>query len=39
MKKKKPLTRSQNMAKIKSKNTKPEIYTHKFLYKWDTGTE
>ena len=33
MKKKKPLTRSQNMAKIKSKNTKPEIYIRKLLYK------
>ena len=33
MKKKKPLTRSQNMARIKSKNTKPEIYIRKLLYK------
>lgn len=28
-----PLTRSQNMARIKSKNTKPEIYIRKLLYK------
>ena len=27
------LTRSQNMARIKSKNTKPEIYIRKLLYK------
>ena len=33
MKKKNPLTRSQNMARIKSKNTKPEIYIRKLLYK------
>ena len=33
MKKKTPLTRSQNMARIKSKNTKPEIYIRKLLYK------
>ena len=33
MKKKKPLTRSQNMARIKSKNTKPEIHIRKLLYK------
>lgn len=33
MKKKKTLTRSQNMARIKSKNTKPEIYIRKLLYK------
>ena len=33
MKKKKPLTRSHNMARIKSKNTKPEIYIRKLLYK------
>lgn len=32
VKKKKPMTRSQNMARIKSKNTKPEIYLRKFLY-------
>ena len=31
--KKIPLTRSQNMARIKSKNTKPEIYIRKLLYK------
>ena len=30
MKKKNPLTRSQNMARIKSKNTKPEIYIRSF---------
>ena len=33
MKKKKILTRSQNMARIKSKNTKPEIYIRKLLFK------
>ena len=33
MKKKNSLTRSQNMARIKSKNTKPEIYIRKLLYK------
>ena len=33
MKKKKPLTRSQNMARIKSKNTKLEIYIRKLLFK------
>jgi|GEM_PF-3291487 len=33
MKKKTPLTRSQNMARIKSKNTKLEIYIRKLLYK------
>jgi len=33
MKKKKTLTRIQNMARIKSQNTKPEIYTRKLLYK------
>lgn len=33
MKKKTPLTRSQNMARIKSKNTKFEIYIRKLLYK------
>ena len=31
--KKIPLTRSQNMARIKSKNTKPETYIRKLLYK------
>ena len=30
--KQKPMTRSQNMAKIKSKNTKPEMYLRKLLY-------
>ena len=33
MKKKKPLTRSQNMARIKSKNTKLEVYIRKLLFK------
>ena len=37
MKKKAPLTRSQNMARIKSKNTKPEIYIRKLLYKMGYG--
>ena len=33
MKKHKPMTRSQNMARIKSKNTEPEIYLRKLLYR------
>ncbi|RRD93556.1 DNA mismatch endonuclease Vsr [Clostridiales bacterium COT073_COT-073] len=35
MKKKKPMTRSQNMARVKSKNTKPEVFLRKFL--WHKG--
>ena len=35
MKKKKPMTRSQNMARVKSKNTKPEVSLRKLL--WHKG--
>ena len=35
MKKKKPMTRSQNMARVKSKNTKQEVFLRKLL--WDKG--
>ena len=35
MKKKKPMTRSQNMARVKSKNTKPEDFMRKLL--WHKG--
>ena len=35
MKKKKPMTRSQNMARVKSKNTKPEVFLRKLL--WNKG--
>lgn len=35
MKKKKPMTRSQNMARVKSKNTKPEVFLRKLL--WHNG--
>ena len=35
MKKNKPMTRSQNMAKVKNKNTKPEIFLRKLL--WHKG--
>ena len=35
MKKKKPMTRSQNMARVKSKNTKPEVFLRKLL--WHKG--
>ncbi|WP_277046570.1 very short patch repair endonuclease [Solobacterium moorei] len=35
MKKKKPMTRSRNMARVKSKNTKPEIFLRKLL--WHKG--
>lgn len=31
MKKNKPMTRSENMARVKSKNTKPEIFLRKLL--------
>lgn len=32
MKKNKPMTRSENMARVKSKNTKPEIFLRKLLW-------
>lgn len=35
MKKNKPMTRSENMARVKGKNTKPEIYLRKLL--WHIG--
>lgn len=35
MKKKKPMTRSQNMSRVKSKNTKPEVFLRKLL--WNKG--
>ena len=35
MNKKKPMTRSQNMARVKSKNTKPEDFLRKLL--WHKG--
>lgn len=35
MKNNKPMTRSQNMAKVKNKNTKPEIFLRKLL--WHKG--
>lgn len=35
MKKNKPMTRSENMARVKCKNTKPEIYLRKLL--WHMG--
>ena len=35
MKKSKPMTRSENMARVKSKNTKPEIFLRKLL--WPKG--
>lgn len=35
MKKKKPMIRSQNMARVKSKNTKPEDFLRKLL--WHKG--
>jgi len=35
MKEKKPMTRSQNMARVKSKNTKPEVFLRKLL--WHKG--
>lgn len=34
-KKNKPMTRSENMARVKCKNTKPEIYLRKLL--WHMG--
>lgn len=35
MAKKRPMTRSENMARVKNKNTKPEIYLRKLL--WHRG--
>lgn len=35
MKKSKPMTRSENMARVKSKNTRPEVYLRKLL--WHRG--
>ena len=35
MRKNKPMTRSENMARVKSKNTKPEIFLRKLL--WHKG--
>ena len=35
MKKSKPMTRSENMARVKNKNTKPEVYLRKLL--WHRG--
>lgn len=35
MAKKRPMTRSENMARVKNKNTKPEIYLIKLL--WHRG--
>lgn len=35
MKKRKPMTRSENMARVKSVNTKPEIFLRKLL--WHKG--
>lgn len=35
MKRRKPMTRSENMARVKSKNTKPEIFLRKLL--WHKG--
>lgn len=35
MKKNKPMTRSENMARVKSKNTKPEVFLRKLL--WHKG--
>jgi DNA mismatch endonuclease (patch repair protein) len=32
---KKPMTRSENMARVKSKNTNPEVYLRKLL--WHEG--
>ncbi len=34
-KKKKPMTRSENMSRVKSKNTKPEVFLRKLL--WHEG--
>ena len=35
MKKSKPMTRSENMARVKNKNTQPEVYLRKLL--WHRG--
>lgn len=35
MKKSKPMTRSENMARVKNKNTQPEVYLRKLL--WHAG--
>ena len=35
MKKSNPMTRSENMSRVKSKNTKPEVYLRKLL--WHRG--
>jgi len=35
VKKSKPMTRSENMARVKNKNTKPEVYLRKLL--WHRG--
>ena len=35
MKKIKPMTRSENMARVKNKNTQPEVYLRKLL--WHMG--
>ena len=35
MKRRKPMNRSENMARVKSKNTKPEIFLRKLL--WHKG--
>lgn len=35
MKKNKPMTRSENMARVKNKNTKPEIFLRKLLWHRD----
>ena len=35
MKKSKPMTRSENMARVKNKNTQPEVYLRKLL--WHMG--
>lgn len=32
MKKSKPMTRSENMARVKNKNTQPEVYLRKLLW-------
>ena len=33
MMKKRPMTRSENMARVKSRNTEPEIYFRKLLWR------
>lgn len=39
MKKNKPMIRSENMARVKSKNTKPEIFQGNFYGIGDSDTE